>query len=444
MAQAHARRSLRAGMVAGLVGYALTLTVAMLAFGVRVHESAERLVWASLLEAEMAFLRDLERVDPEATLPTTETLRMWRWRVGDGPPPELPAELAALPEGLHDEVRHSGSEHVVLVRDEAGTRAVLSLDVVALETDERRAAAGVLALALVAVLVLSLIAWLLAGRLVRPVQALAREVDQLQPALLGQRLRLAGDASSEIAMIAGALNGYLQRHDGFVERERDFVDSVSHELRTPIAVIGGAAEVLASRLAHDPGARLPLQRIRQGAEGMEQLIGLLLVLAKEPGRLRDASERFDLEALLPEVVEDHQHLTADKQLHLAVGHLVPSPMLAPVGIVHVAIGNLMRNAIENSDHGTIRVETGPAGVVHVRDPGTGLSAQEIGRLYAQRARRGDGAGAGLGLALIGRICDHLGWSLRFEPVAGGGTHAELDLRASLATARHPRRNVGQA
>jgi signal transduction histidine kinase len=172
---------------------------------------------------------------------------------------------------------------------------------------------------------------------------------------------------------------------------------------------------------------------------MEQLIGLLLVLAKDPGRLREASERFDLEVLLPEVVEDHQHLTSDKHLALELGGLPASPMLAPAAIVHVAIGNLVRNAIENSDHGSIVVELGPAGVVHVRDPGTGLSAEEIGRLYAQRARRGDGPGSGLGLALIGRICDHLGWSLRFEPIAGGGTHAELDLRTSLVEPGHLRR-----
>jgi signal transduction histidine kinase len=418
-------------MAAGLLGYAMVLTVAMFGFGVWVHETAERLVWASLLDTEMAYLRTLELSDPQATLPATETLRMWRWAVADALPPGLPAELAALPAGLHDHVRHSGSEHVVLVRDEGGVRAVLSLDIVALEHGERRAAALLLALVLVAVLALSLLGWVLSGRLIGPVQALAREVDELQPAQLGQRLSASPAASTELARITGALNDYLQRHDGFVERERAFVDSVSHELRTPIAVIGGAAEVLAQRLGGDPGARLPLQRIRQGAQGMEQLIGLLLVLAKEPGRLRDSAERFDLEALLPEVVEDHQHLTADKHLVLALGDLPASPMLAPVAIVHVAIGNLVRNAIENSDHGTIGVEVGPAGVVHVRDPGTGLGAEEIGRLYAQRARRGDGPGTGLGLALIGRICDHMGWSLRFDPVDGGGTHAELDLRASL-------------
>lgn len=204
------------------------------------------------------------------------------------------------------------------------------------------------------------------------------------------------------------------------------------KLRTPIAVIAGAAEVLGQRLGADPTLRTPLRRIAQAAGGVEQLTRLLLVLAKEPARLKAAAEVFDLAEILPDLVEDHRHLCADRALALELGPLAPTRLQAPAAIVHVAVGNLVRNAIENSGEGSIRLDVEPAGVVNVRNPGSGLAAEEIGRLYAQRARRGDGHGAGLGLALIGRICDHLGWTLSFLPAEDGGTHARLDLRASLA------------
>ena len=44
----------------------------------------------------------------------------------------------------------------------------------------------------------------------------------------------------------------------------------------------------------------------------------------------------------------------------------------------------------------------------------------------ERARK-----IGIGLALIGRLCTHLGWQLAFEPNGQRGTTAILDLGAML-------------
>src|SRR3546814_7675313 len=65
-----------------------------------------------------------------------------------------------------------------------------------------------------------------------------------------------------------------------------------------------------------------LQRIQRSARDMEQLIVLLLALAKDPARLAGISKPLALDALLPQIVEDHQHLTEGKSLQL---HLEPTP-----------------------------------------------------------------------------------------------------------------------
>src|SRR3546814_3573828 len=52
------------------------------------------------------------------------------------------------------------------------------------------------------------------------------------------------------------------------------------------------------------------------ARGVEQLLSLLLVLAKDPQRLAQVSDRFRLDQLLPEIVDDHLHLCAGKDLQL--------------------------------------------------------------------------------------------------------------------------------
>ncbi len=264
------------------------------------------------------------------------------------------------------------------------------------------------------------------------VQKLAEEIDSLPPEVRGRRLSMEPANGAEVAVIAAAMNQFLERQDRFVERERAFIDGASHELRTSVAIIAGAAELLAGCEDLPRPAHAPLHRIQQTARGVEQLISMLLVLAKPPERLLASSEPFELTELVPEIVAGHRRFTRDKALELRLGKLTPSPLRAPALIVHIAIANLMCNAIDNSDHGIVEIAVQPAGVVCIRDPGTGMSPEDIGRLYAAMARRGDShVGDGIGLALIGRICEHLGWTLEIDSSQGWGTTVRLDLRASL-------------
>src|SRR3546814_2433047 len=86
-------------------------------------------------------------------------------------------------------------------------------------------------------------------------------------------------------------------------------------------------------------------------------------MAKDPQRLAQVSDHFRLDQLLPEIVDDHLHLCAGKDLQLDLQPLPACELLAPLAIVQAAIGNLLRNAIENSDRGTISIALGRGGVV---------------------------------------------------------------------------------
>jgi signal transduction histidine kinase len=166
---------------------------------------------------------------------------------------------------------------------------------------------------------------------------------------------------------------------------------------------------------------------------------MLLTLAKEPARLAEVAHPVDLAELLPDIVRDHSHLAAGKDLQLRLGTLAPAVVHAPIQVLQVAIGNLLRNAIENSDSGVIDVEAPEAGVVRIRDPGHGMAPEEIGRLYAALARGGElrgAVGGGLGLELIRRLCEHLGWTLEIQS-GDAGTSAELDLRVALVQTLRP-------
>jgi signal transduction histidine kinase len=422
--------SLSRRITVSLVGYALAMTVAIAVHGFIVIESVERVVWTSLLNAEMDHLLARRAKDPGFAWVDTETLSLQRF-----PLDALPnSPFAALSPGLHDEVQFEGRELAVNVRDDGNERIVLILDISDVEQQERDLLWAMLISAILVIVVMALLVAWGARRLTRPLARLADDISALAPESSASKLALPAGASVELAVIANALNDYLQRNAQYLERERAFSENASHELRTPIAVIAGAAELAMAQPGVPAEATGQLQRIRHVARGVEQLISLLLVLAKSPDRLASMRDQVSLAELLPEIIEDHRHLCQDKELQLVLQPTAdagdPHDILAPILIVQAAIGNLLRNAIESSDTGDILVSLRPGPEVIIEDPGHGMSPEQISRLYGQLSRGKPRDGGGIGLALIARLCEHLGWSLAIEPREGRGTRVRLDLSAS--------------
>jgi signal transduction histidine kinase len=418
------RSSLRRRILLGLFGYTLLLSIAVLAHGIFVNESAEHLVWGTLLESELNHFASRSSADPGYRWADTETMTLFDASI----PGRLPANLRGLEPGVHDDVIVDGREKVVLVRGIQGKPLVLALDISELEADEFDMALSVAFSMIVMIALLGLsIAWAV-GRMVNPLSAMAARIAALRPDCNGERIAVADNASSELVVIADALNGYLERQESFVERERAFIDSASHELRTPVAVIAGATELALGQAGVPESVRGHLIRIRRTASDVEQLISMLLVLAKDPARLSAASDRFSLDQLLPEVLEDHRYLTVDKDLTLVLGDLQPCEIVAPLPIVQAAIGNLLRNAIENSDRGEILIRLEHDATVVIEDPGHGMSPEEISAVYARMARGPRRGGGGIGLDLIARLCEHLGWKLVLQSGIGQGTRSTLSLR----------------
>lgn len=412
---------LRQRILLALLGYVVVLSLAVIVNGLVVNEYVERMVWQTLLDSEFDHFLERRAEDPTFRWVDTEQMKLF----DAGRPDTVPADLRGLPPGLHDDIMVDGIERVVLIREVDGRKLMLALDLTELEAREFDMGLTVIGSALTMVVLLGgLIAWGV-NRLVRPLSHMADRIARLQPDKSGQRIEVPDSASAELVVIADALNDYLQRNDRFVERERVFIDSASHELRTPIAVIAGASEIA---LQHEMpiATRSQLTRIRRTARDVEHLISLLLVLARDPARLALSSDRVALDQLLPEIVEDHRYLTRDKDLAITLAPMPSIEIVAPLPIVQAAVGNLLRNAIEHSDRGEIAVRLEAPATVVIDDPGHGMTPEEISAIYARVARGGgDRGGSGIGLDLISRLCEHLGWQLEIASSHGNGTTTTL-------------------
>lgn len=420
--------SLRRRMILWLLAFVALVSLLVFATGVRVHEHAEHAAWRSLLNSELAALEDHVAQDPGYRWQDSDTLRLYHLDA-DAAVPEV---LRGLHPGLHDDIRIDGRMSVVMVRrsERLGPLALV-FDIEDFHELESFAERSALLGGFVLIVVTALAAWLGVGRLVRPLATLAADIGRLRPGAPAQRIEVARGGSSELHVIADALNDYLDRNAQFVERERVFITSASHELRTPMAVIGGATELALGHPDLPPRARQQMQRVQRTVQGVEQLVQLLLVLAREPARMVAMSEKIGLDRVVREIVDDHAHLLGDKQLVIEYGGISPCTILAPPGVAQAAIGNLLRNAIENSDSGVIRVSLSADAVATIDDPGHGMTPEEISTIHARLARRSGGEQTdGIGLELIARLCEHLDWHLVFASREPQGTRATLDLGSS--------------
>ena len=151
------RYGMRARVLALLLGFGLLIALALLALRHHYDEYTEARIAEALLGLALEHHLALPDAAPPAPAASASPVRMF-----DGE--HLPAALAALPPGIHDDIHVDGVEYLVLVRDHDGRRWHLGYDIHELETLE----AGVMARFLAnALLIVALLCALLAWRLPR-------------------------------------------------------------------------------------------------------------------------------------------------------------------------------------------------------------------------------------------------------------------------------------
>lgn len=337
----------------------------------------------------------------------------------------LPGRLRRLSPGVHDDIRLAGREVAVAREDVAGARLYVVLDMEPAEQLEARFLAVAWSCALLSWAAAVVLALWLARRVMQPINRLAGRVAELQPGMAQERLtQQFGDDATGV--ISAAFDRFMERTQAFVSREQAFTEDASHELRTPLSVIDSATQLLADDPQLPVQARERVQRIRRAVLQMQSLIEALLFLSREQGG-GAASEELPLDQLVTEIADSHRELAAAKRLELSIS-TVPTVLRAPRGMAACVIGNLLLNAIHFTERGWIDIRVEP-GRFWIQDSGIGIPPQELERIFERHFRGTHSRGVGLGLYLVKRICDRLGWTVQAGSSAGAGTRFEVSFRS---------------
>lgn len=220
------------------------------------------------------------------------------------------------------------------------------------------------------------------------------------------------------------------------EMRSDFVSTVTHELKTPVQVIRSIGETLV-RGRVENGDRLQeyAQLLVQEGHRLSRLIENLLAYS----RVTDVAQLYSFEAQPPltivnEAVRGFQRLLKDGGFNLRLDVAPDLPMInVDKTSLVLALDNLIDNAMRYSgtskDLEITARRVNAALEINVRDRGVGIDADELERVKGRftRGRSAAGSGSGLGLAIVSRIINDHGGSLRITSVKDSGTTATLSL-----------------
>ncbi len=283
-----------------------------------------------------------------------------------------------------------------------------------------------LLIALAGTIVAASLAWIIARRMVRPIERLtssamyvAQTQDLANPIDVTRR--------DEVGRLASSFNSMLAALRTSREQQRRLVLDASHELRTPLTALRTNIDLL--RRAHTLGDGERAELLGETDVELRELTDLVseLVELATDTRAEEPEQLADLGDLVDRVVTRAQRRTG-RDISLELHE--PAWVDARVAMLERAISNLLDNALKfSAPDSAIEVEVRHA-TVEVRDHGTGVATGDLPYVF-DRFYRAPSArtfpGSGLGLAIVKQIVDLHRGTVVLEGRAGGGTTARVQL-----------------
>lgn len=294
----------------------------------------------------------------------------------------------------------------------------------------------------IAVLLGGLGAWLLAGAVLRPVERMRAQADHISAGDSDARLKVPA-RRDEIARLGETMNALLGRLQRALSQQRAFVADAGHELRTPLTMLRTELE-LAGRQGRDRDSLAAA--VHAAALDTDRLIRLaenLLTLARADDAGVDLQrEPVELDAIITEAASAVGAAARAANVVLDVEHLAAKTVNGDCDRLRQVVDNLLDNALRYAPPGTpitvtlTATATPPRAVLQVLDRGPGFPPEFLPHAFDRFARadpaRMDGAGAGLGLAIVASLVGAHGGTVTAGNRAGGGAIVRVELPAAPA------------
>lgn len=285
--------------------------------------------------------------------------------------------------------------------------------------DSERFLSSLQTILLIAVLVAAVLCVLAGVALARDLSRPILEIEQATRRISNGDLEFRLDVNSgdEIGLLAQSINDMAGRLQQLETARAQFISEISHDLRTPLAAIKGLLVNMIDEASTDE--RPSLELAERETDRLVRLVNQLLDFARwRGGRLELTRRSVDVGAVARDAIGVSEARASYR--NIALGLDVPStlPQLtADADRIQRVILNLLDNAIKfTGPGGRVVLAVAPRESeiqVSVADTGRGMTDEERKRAF-EPYYRGEGGGAGLGLAIARAVVEAHGGRMGLE------------------------------
>jgi two-component system OmpR family sensor kinase len=272
--------------------------------------------------------------------------------------------------------------------------------------------------------------WFLAGRALRPVDAITLAAQRIARGDLSQRLTMP-PAKDEIGRLAGTFNNMIGRLDASFRQIRQFTSDASHELRTPLTVMKGETELVLRRPRPLEDYRSVLESNLEEIDRMSRIVEELLFLSRaDMGEVKMEALPVALESLVEDIHRQATLLGQDRQIEVVLGTVMPALVQGDELRLRELLLNLVENAVKYSHpSGKVQISLvtdGRQAILSVTDQGIGIALEDRSQIFsrffrAAAARSHTKKGTGLGLAICAWIVESHKGRINVESEVGRGS-----------------------
>lgn len=256
--------------------------------------------------------------------------------------------------------------------------------------------------------------WFLAGRALRPVDAITLAAQRITAGDLSQRLSMPR-TPDEIGRLAATFNNMIGRLDASFRQIRQFTSDASHELRTPLTVMKGETDLVLRRPRPLEDYQSVLESNLEEIDRMSRIVDELLFLSRaDMGQIKMEALPVALESLVEDIHRQALLLGQDRNIEVVLGTVMPVVVQGDDLRLRELLLNLVENAMKYSyPGGKVEIsllKSGREARLWVTDHGIGIAPADHQRIFdrffrTDVARAHTKKGTGLGLAICAWIAD---------------------------------------
>lgn len=270
----------------------------------------------------------------------------------------------------------------------------------------------------------------------RPLERILSALSRLKSGDFSVRIEKSPFFGSEWCDVIDDFNCLAEKLSEIETLKNDFVSNVSHEIKTPLAVMQNYASLLASPSVTDDEKSEYIALISASARRLSALVTNILRLNKlERSTLPPRAAEYDLSEQLRESILAFERIWEEKHIRLKTEIPDGCVISSDEEMLSLVWNNLLSNAFkftpENGSVFVLLTDDGASASVSVCDSGCGMS-EEVGRHIFEKFYQGDTShcaeGNGLGLALVKRVIDLVGGSIRVSSEVDRGSRFTVTLK----------------